>query len=296
MIEFVNAKINLGLNVVRRREDGYHELETIFLPVGLENGMPQQPEPFDDILEITFDRGSVSGCRFQFIGNKIDCDPRKNLVVKAASMIIKNYMEKVEDMSEFGMFEITLDKHIPDGAGLGGGSADAAFTLKMLNQIFGKKFNQEELKRMALKLGADCPFFIENRPCFAEGIGEKLTPIELDLSGKNLLIIKPDIHISTADAFAGIEPRRPDFDLRYISYLPISEWKGRVVNDFEKTVFEKHPELKQIKESLYDAGAVYASMSGSGSSVYGIFEDREVANSERNRVESTYQGVWLFGL
>ena len=147
-----------------------------------------------------------------------------------------------------------------------------------------------------MKLGADCPFFLENRPCFAEGIGEKLTPIELDLKGKTLLILKPDVYVSTAEAFAGIECRQPEFDLRFISYLPLEEWKSRVVNDFEKTVFARHPELAKIKEDIYSSGALYASMSGSGSSIYGIYEEKDAAIAERNRIESTYQGVWLFGL
>lgn len=296
MIEFVNAKINIGLNVVEKRPDGYHNLETVFFPVGIESGLPHQPAPFDDILEVTFDKGSVSGCRFQFVGRKILCPPQKNLVVKSASMFLKEYNERYDDMESFGMFEITLDKHLPDGAGLGGGSADAAFTLKLLNAATGDKFKKDQLHKMAVKLGADCPFFLENKPCFAEGIGEILTPIDLSLKGKTLLIVKPEIHVSTADAFAGIEPRRPDFDLRFLPYLPLEEWKDRVVNDFEKTVFAKYPELRRIKEELYERGAVYASMSGSGSSIYAIFEKKEMAIAERDNLESTYQGVWLFGM
>ena len=296
MIEFVNAKINIGLNVVRKRSDGYHDLETVFFPVGIENGLPHQPEPFDDILEITYDKGTISGCRFQFVGKKISCPPQKNLVVKAASLFFKEYNALFDDMPSYGMFEITLDKHLPDGAGLGGGSADAAFTLKMLNEAMGKKFDRAKLGRLALRLGADCPFFLINQPSFGEGVGEILTPMELNLRGKSLLIVKPDISVSTADAFAGIKPHRPDFDLRFLPYLPLEEWKNRVVNDFEETVFIKYPELLEIKEHLYKAGAAYASMSGSGSSIYGIFEEKEKAIAERVHLESTYQGVWLFGM
>ena len=296
MIKFVNAKINIGLNVVAKRADGYHDLETVFYPVGLECGLPHQPEPFDDILEITYDGGEMSGCRFQFVGRRIDCPPKKNLVVKAASQFLGKYNSAFNDLGKFGMFEITLDKHLPDGAGLGGGSADGAFTLEMLNEVTGNHFSKQELAEIAVKLGADCPFFLENRPCFATGIGEILTPIELDLKGYTLLIVKPDVHVSTADAFAGITPAKPDFDLRFLPYLPIEQWKDKVVNDFENSVFEKYPELKQIKENLYKSGAIYASMSGSGSAIYGIYSDSEAANAEREHLQSTYQAVWLFGI
>ena len=296
MIKFVNAKINIGLNVVRKRDDGYHDLETVFYPVGLECGLPHQPEPFDDILETTFDRGEVSGCRFQFLGRHIDCPPKKNLVVKAASLFLGSYNHNFDDLGSFGMFEITLDKHLPDGAGLGGGSADAAFTLLMLNEITGNKFEEADLHEMARRLGADCPFFLLNKPAFAEGIGDKLSEIDLDLKGYTILIVKPDVYVSTAEAFAGITPKQPAFDLRFLPYLPIEEWKEKVVNDFETTVFAAHPELALLKRQLYDAGALYASMSGSGSAIYAIFKSADQAFAERERLKSTYQAVWLFGL
>ena len=296
MINFVNAKINIGLNIVSKRPDGYHDLETVFFPVGLECGLPHQPAPFDDVLEVTYKSGDVSGCRFQFVGNRIDCPPKKNLVVKAASLFLGRYNIDHGDLGKFGMFEITLDKHLPDGAGLGGGSADAAFTLKTLNDVTMAGYSTEQLMEMALRLGADCPFFLINRPCFAAGVGELLDPIELDLSGYSLLIVKPDIHVSTAEAFAGITPRKPAFDLRFLPYLPIEEWKDKVVNDFESTVFSRHPELGEIKQRLYSSGAVYASMSGSGSAIYGLFKDFEAAESQRLALNSTYRGVWLFGL
>lgn len=296
MIRFVNAKINIGLNVVAKRPDGYHDLETVFFPVGLECGLPHQPQPFDDILEVSYDKGEVSGCRFQFVGRKIDCPPKKNLVVKAASLFLGKFNSDGGDLTQFGMFEITLDKHLPDGAGLGGGSADASFTLQLLNDTTGSRYDKKQLKEMALKIGADCPFFIENRPCFASGVGEILSPIELDLKGYTLLIVKPEIHVSTADAFAGITTHRPSFDLRFLPFLPVDQWKDKVVNDFETTVFERHPELAEIKEGLYQSGALYASMSGSGSALYAIYKDSEIAFEERNRLNSTYQGVWLFGL
>ena len=296
MIKFVNAKINIGLNIVARRPDGYHDLETVFYPVGLECGLPHQPYPFDDILEVSHDSGDVSGCRFQFVGRRLDCPPQKNLVVKAASLFLANYNDRIGDLGKYGMFEITLDKHLPDGAGLGGGSADAAFTLELLNATTGECFSKEELSAMAVKIGADCPFFLENRPCFASGIGEELTPISIDLKGYTILIVKPDVHVSTAEAFAGVTPRKPDFDLRFLPYLPIEEWKDKVVNDFETTVFPLHPELGTLKESLYKSGAVYASMSGSGSAIYGLYSQKEAAIAQRDALQSTYQALWLFGL
>ena len=296
MIRFVNAKINIGLNVVSKREDGYHNLETVFYPVGLECGLPHQPDPFDDVMEVTYDGGEVSGCRFQFVGRRIDCPPRKNLVVKAASEFLGRYNNQCGDLGKYGMFEITLDKHLPDGAGLGGGSADAAFTLDMLNETTGNHFSKQELGEMALKIGADCPFFLENKPCFATGVGEILTPIDLNLKGYTILIVKPDIHVSTAEAFAGITPHKPDFDLRFLPFIPVEEWKDKVVNDFETSVFAKHIELQVLKDILYGSGALYASMSGSGSALYGIYDNSETANEIRELLKKTYRGIWLFGL
>lgn len=296
MIKFVNAKINLGLNVVSKRDDGYHNLETVFFPVGLESGMPQQPEPFDDIIEATYTPGDMCGCRFQLMGEKVDCEPEKNLAVKAATLFFKAYTERREDISRFGMFQLILDKHLPEGAGLGGGSADASFTLTLLNELTGEPFSRNELAGMALKLGADCPFFIYNTPCFAEGIGEVITPIEINLHGYSLIIVKPDVKVSTKDAFAGIKPGNPLFDLRFLPHLPIEKWRGNVVNDFEETIFPKYPQLGEIKASLYNCGALYASMSGSGSALYAIFDNREKANEAREQLESNHNRVWLFGL
>lgn len=296
MIKFVNAKINIGLNIVSKRPDGYHDLQTIFFPIGIESGMPHQPEAFDDILEVTCNPDSSSGCRFQFMGRRIDCPPAKNLVVKAASLFFKEYSKAFDDLESFGMFEINLDKHLPDGAGLGGGSADASFTLKTLNEVTGEKFSQDELAGMAIRLGADCPFFLYNTPCFGEGLGEVLTPIELPLKDKKILIVKPEINISTREAFEGISVGEPSFNLRNLSELPLDEWKNNVFNDFEKTIFPLYPELKSLKERIYESGAFYASMSGSGSAIYGIFDHEEDAIEARNDFESTYDGVWLFGI
>ena len=296
MIQFVNAKINIGLNVVAKREDGYHDLETVFFPVGLESGLPHQPEAFDDILEVVSNRDNLSGCRFQFMGRKINCEPNKNLVVKAARKFLMEYSERFDDLESYGMFEINLDKHLPDGAGLGGGSADAAFTLKLLNEFTGDRFLFSDLERMALDLGSDCPFFLYNTPCFGEGRGEILKPIELSLSGSHLLVIKPELYISTKEAFSGIIPRKPAFDLRFLPQLPLEKWKDYIVNDFEISLFPIYPQLAIIKETLYSKGAVYASMSGSGAALYGIFTDKKQAFETRDFFKSTYSDVWLFGI
>lgn len=296
MIKFVNAKINIGLNVIRRREDGYHDLETVFFPVGLESGLPHQPEAFDDILEIVSVNDKLSGCRFHLMGRKIDCAPEKNIIVKAARKFFVNYSQFNDDLGNYGMFDIYLDKHLPDGAGLGGGSADAAFTLKMLNEITGEKFSQATLIEMAKEIGADCPFFLIDKPCFAEGVGEILTPMEIDLSGCQILIVKPEVLVSTKDAFSEIKPAKPDFDLRFLPDLPLEKWEKYVKNDFEKVIFAKFPVLAEIKETLYKEGAVYASMSGSGSALYGIFKENERAKAARDLFDSTYSDVWLFGI
>lgn len=296
MIKFVNAKINIGLNIVERRTDGYHNLETVFYPVGLECGLPHQPEAFDDILEIVIKPSEPAGCRFQFMGRRIDCPPEKNLVVKATKEFIDAYSKIGFSPEEIGRIEINLDKHLPDGAGLGGGSADAAFTLITLNELLEEPFSEFKLKTLARRLGADCPFFICNRPSFAEGIGEELTPIDVNLKGYEIIIVKPPIYISTKDAFSGIKPSRPDFDLRFLPLLPVEKWKDYVVNDFEKSLFPTFPGLALIKESLYKRGAVYASMTGSGSAIYGIFDDREKAMEAREHFKSNYSDVWLFGL
>ena len=296
MIKFVNAKINLGLNIVGKREDGYHNLETVFYPVGIESGMPQQPEPFDDILEVNLDRSKPTGCKFQIMGRRVDCAPENNLVVKATTLFVTSYFDKMGIDDTLGLFNITLDKHLPDGAGLGGGSADATFTLITLNEILEKPFTKSELAGMALKLGADCPFFLYNTPCFAGGIGEVLNPVEINLKGVWLLIVKPPVYVSTKEAFAGITPKTPEFDLRFLPYLPLEDWTGKVVNDFEASIFPQHPELADLKEEFYRLGALYASMTGSGSAMYGMWRDEEAAKAACDEFSSTYDGVWLFKL
>ena len=274
MIWFVNAKINIGLRVTGKRPDGYHNLETLFYPVGIYAGTAENTEMFGDILEITPE--AEPGFRFETRGRVVDCPVDKNLVYKAAKL----YFDEMASPG-FGA-RIVLEKHLPDGAGLGGGSADAAFTLKGLSALDALA-DDATLARQALRLGADCPFFIYNRPMYAEGIGELLEPAPgVDLSGCWITIIKPRIYISTKEAFAGIHCRPSETDLRELAGSPLGDYRFVAVNDFEASVFPAHPELPAIKRRLYDMGAKYASMSGSGSSIYGIFTDRELAATARH--------------
>lgn len=274
MIWFVNAKINIGLRVTGKRPDGYHNLETLFYPVGIYAGTAENPERFGDILEITPE--AEPGFRFETRGRVVDCPAEKNLVYKAAKL----YFDEMASPG-FGA-RIVLEKHLPDGAGLGGGSADAAFTLKGLSALDALA-DDATLARQALRLGADCPFFIYNRPMYAEGIGELLEPAPgVDLSGCWITIIKPRIYISTKEAFAGIHCRPSGTDLRELAGRPLEDYRSVAVNDFEASVFPAHSELPAIKRRLYDMGAKYASMSGSGSSIYGIFTDRELAATARH--------------
>lgn len=277
MIRFVNAKLNLGLNIVRKRPDGYHELETLFYPVGKYNGTSENPEPFCDILEITPSKKT----EFVFSGRKVDCPLEKNLVYRAWSLFKESY----HDMSEW---RIHLEKHLPDGAGLGGGSADASAVLCVLNELCGSPFDDAQLAAMALKLGADCPFFIYNRPCYAEGVGEKLVPTDVDLSGWWCLLVKPDVSISTKEAFAGVTPRQPELSLKEIIKLNPEKWQGRMVNDFEGSLFPNHPVLKDIKDNLLGMGAVFSSMSGSGSTVFGLFQSKEEAEETQKAFAEHY--------
>ena len=255
MIVYPNAKINLGLNVVERRPDGYHNLETVFYPVNLQ-----------DALELKTIETDIPECGYKLkvSGSILDGSPEDNLVVKAYKLIRKDY--------DFPAQKIHLYKHIPVGAGLGGGSSDAANMIKMLNEKFALGLINEAMENYAVQIGADCPFFINNKPVFATGIGDKFTPIELDLKGKTLILVKPDIFVSTKDAYALVEPKHPEKSLIESLSQPISTWRDNVINDFEKSVFVKYPEIAAIKDRLYDLGAVYASMSGSGSAVYGIFD------------------------
>lgn len=279
MLEFVNAKVNIGLCVTGKRADGYHDLETVFYPIGLYAGSAENPVSFGDLLEVT-PAGMGTGLSLTVTGRRVDCPTEQNLVWRAARVYLAQRPDLVADL------QITLEKHTPDQAGLGGGSADAAFTLQALaaleRDFTGLGPGKSELAAMALGLGADCPFFLLNRPAFASGVGEKLKPVDLDLSGYWMLVVKPPVSVSTRDAFAGITPAKPAFDLRRLASLPVEEWCGLVTNDFEKNVFLKHPVLAQIKNALYDSGALYASMSGSGSALYGIFPTQEAGEKAQS--------------
>ena len=254
MITFPNAKINLGLNIVEKRPDGYHNLETIFYPINLQ-----------DALEVTRRENNDKEYTLHISGSPLEGEPEDNLVVKAYKLLKKDYPGLLP-------VDIHMYKHIPAGAGLGGGSSDAACMIKLLNDKFSLGLSTERMEEYAVKLGADCAFFIRNKPVFATGIGNLFEPVELSLKGYHIILIKPDIFVSTRDAFAEIKPVRPAVSLKEIVKQPIETWKNSMKNDFEDSVFKKFPEIAAIKDELYDLGAVYAAMSGSGSSVYGIFK------------------------
>lgn len=285
MIQFINAKINIGLHIVRKRDDGYHDLQTIFHPIGLHNGTPRCPYPLCDILEVTPSSGTED--IYTFSGNAIDCPLEANLVYRAVQLYRASAGE-----NGLPPLRISLEKHIPDGAGLGGGSADASFTLRALNALSSQPLSSSLLETLAARLGADCPVFISNRPAYAEGVGEILTPTDIDLSGRWAVTVKPPFGIPTREAFSGITPRGDRIDLRQAVMKPIEQWKDLIVNDFEASLFPRHPELPFIKETLYDCGAMYASMSGSGSAMYGIFRGRNEA--EQAAADSRFRPFAVF--
>lgn len=254
MITFPNVKINLGLSITEKRPDGYHNLETVFYPVALE-----------DALEVRTSSATASDRKFTLHqhGLEIAGKPEDNLVSKAYQLLDEEF--------NLPPVDIHLFKHIPSGAGLGGGSSDAAFMLKLLNEHFHLHLSDNQLEAYAATLGADCAFFIRNKPTFAEGIGNIFSPIELSLSGYGIMIVKPDIFVSTREAFSNIHPHRPEHPIKEVIQRPVSEWKETLINDFEASVFPLHPAIEAIKQELYNQGAAYASMSGSGSSVFGLF-------------------------
>ena len=252
MITFPNIKINLGLSITEKRPDGYHNLETVFYPVALE-----------DALEIRTNPEAQQKFTLHQHGMEIAGNPENNLVVKAYSLLDKEF--------HLPPVEIHLYKHIPSGAGLGGGSSDATFMLKLLNEHYNLQLSDKQLEDYAATLGADCAFFIKNTPTYAEGIGNIFSPIELSLKGYRIMIVKPDVFVSTREAFANIRPHRPEYPVREVIRRPVAEWKDTLINDFEASVFPQYPVIGEIKEELYHQGAIYASMSGSGSSVFGLF-------------------------
>lgn len=273
MIVFPCAKINLGLNIVSKREDGYHNLETVFYPI-----------PLYDALEIKYmdeKFPSDTACDLKVTGNVVDCDEQKNLVVKAYHILAADY--------QLQRIHTHLYKHIPSQAGLGGGSSDAAFMIRLLDERFRLNIGNPEMERYAARLGADCAFFIEAEPAYAEGIGDVLMPADGpdgNLQGYYLCVVKPDVAVSTKEAYSAITPKKPAKSCRDIVRQPIETWKEELVNDFEEPIFKMHPELAAIKLKLYDQGAAYASMSGSGSALYGIFKE------EPKGIEEQFDGMF----
>jgi 4-diphosphocytidyl-2-C-methyl-D-erythritol kinase len=254
MLSFPNCKINLGLNIAGKRADGYHNIVTVFYPIQI-----------NDVLEII----PADEFKFSISGLAVEGNTNDNLCVKAYSLLKKDF----EQLLPVNFF---LHKAIPTGAGLGGGSADGAFSLMLLNEKFRLDLSEAQLINYASQLGSDCPFFIINKPCFASGRGEVLEPAQIDLSKYSFLLVHPNIHINTAWAFSQLNISDKNSSIKEITTQPISSWKDKLINDFEEPVFNKYPELKMIKEKLYNAGALYASMSGSGSSFFGIFEKNNI--------------------
>lgn len=252
MLSFPNAKINLGLSVTEKRTDGFHNIETVMIPIGL-----------CDVLEVIV--APDDQVSFTTSGLKINGDENQNLVLKAWNILQK----------KFGLpaVKIYLHKVIPMGAGLGGGSADAAFLIKSVNMLFNLKLSVKQMEIFALELGSDCPFFIENKPVIAKGRGELFESVEMDLGSYHIVVVKPTIHVDTAAAYTHINPSQKAIPMKNVLKMQLNNWKGFLINDFEKPVFEKYSTINIIKDDLYEMGAVYASMSGSGSAVFGLFKD-----------------------
>lgn len=273
MITFPCAKINLGLNIVSKRPDGYHNLETVFYPI-----------PLTDALEIKYmdeKFPSKSPCDLKITGKDVDCNEEDNLVIKAYQLLAADF--------QLPRVHAHLVKRIPTQAGLGGGSSDAAYMIRLLDERFRLNIGIPEMERYAAKLGADCAFFITADPSYAEGIGDVLMPVDVPgagLGGYYLAVVKPSVAVSTRDAYAAIVPKTPAKCCRDIVRQPIETWKNELVNDFEAPIFAMHPELAAIKQSLYDAGAVYAAMSGSGSALFGIFREQPTG------LEKEFEGMF----
>lgn len=250
MICFPNAKINLGLHITAKRKDGYHDIETCMIPI-----------PLFDALEMIEGKKDL----FETTGMNIPGAEKDNLIIKALKLLRK-------DFNDLPPVHIHLHKNIPMGAGLGGGSADAAFALTLMNRLFDLHLEDWFLEDYAAQLGSDCPFFIENTPKIATGRGEILEPVAIDIKGDHILLIKPPVHVGTKEAYAGVKPQAPKFPIKKI-LSDKSSWKEKLVNDFEASIFPQYPELAEIKAKLYEMGAYYAAMSGSGSTLFGLFKD-----------------------
>ena len=266
------AKINLGLNVVEKRSDGYHNLETVFYPVQIEDAL--EVYPMDPEFPSEYD------CDLKVTNITIDGDEQRNLVVRAYNLL-------KADFPTLPRIHAHLYKGIPTQAGMGGGSSDCGFMITLLNDMFQLGLTDQQMIDYAARLGADCAFFILNRPCYAEGIGEKLQPIDLDLKGWYLSLVRPDIPVSTREAFALIKPHYPEVNCREVVKQPVESWRDTLVNDFEGSVFAVHPELGSVKDRLYDLGATYAAMSGSGSTLFAL--SRQPLNLDEFNSEGTFR-------
>lgn len=267
MIVFPNAKINIGLNILSRREDGFHNLETIFYPLAVR-----------DALEVV----EADQLKFTSSGLEIPGNPTDNLCLKAYDLLSKDY--------KLPPVHIHLHKHIPIGAGLGGGSADASFFIRLMNEKFELGMDAAQMEAYASKLGSDCAFFVQNKPALAHGKGDQLQTIELDLSNYFIILVMPVVQVSTSDAYRGIRPAAMESSLADLIKLPIEAWKAVIKNDFEPSVFLQYPIIAEIKSKLYSAGALYACMSGSGSSVFGIF-DKELKLPGLEQDNKVFYGV-----
>lgn len=254
MISYPNAKINLGLNVLAKRDDGFHDIESVFYPV-----------PWRDILEISQEKKGIGQLTFSSSGLEIPTDGSPNLCERVYQLLTDEF--------SLPSVRVHLHKVVPIGAGLGGGSADAAFTAKMLNEMFSLGIPDTQLEEIVGQVGSDCPFFIRNKPAFVSGRGEVLNPIDLDLSDYWIALVNPTIHIGTAEAYSGIVPKNPTASIKEVVRDDVSGWKEKLQNDFENHLFISHPLIEEIKTELYSAGAEFASMTGSGSTVYGLFKN-----------------------
>lgn len=275
MIIFPCAKINLGLNVVSKREDGYHNIETVFYPIPLHDAL--------EIKKMDEEFPSEFPCDLKITGNAVECNEQENLVVKAYNLLAKDFT--------LPHVHAHLYKQIPSQAGLGGGSSDAAFMIRLLDSRFRMNIGNSEMENYAAKLGADCAFFITSEPAFATGIGDVLAPVNIsgnDMKGYYLVLIKPNVQVSTKEAYARISPKQPAKSCRTVVAQPISTWKEELSNDFEESVFALYPELAAIKRKLYALGADYAQMSGSGSSMFGLFHGK----MDKDTIEKDFPGCY----
>ena len=273
MITFPIAKINLGLNVVEKRPDGYHNLETVFYPVPIKDAL--EIHKMDDAFPSDVD------CDLKVSNLHIEGDEQRNLVVRAYHLL-------KEDFPTLPRLHAHLWKGIPTQAGMGGGSSDCAFMIRLLNDLCQLGLTDEQMIQYAARLGADCAFFILNRPCYAEGIGERLQPIDLYLSGWHIGVVRPDIPVPTKEAFSRIHPHYPKKNCKKVVMQPIETWRQDLVNDFEESVFALHPEIGDIKAKLYDMGATYAAMSGSGSALFGLFKESP------DQLSQSFPGIFTF--